>query len=254
LLRAGAFDPVLSLLTQNTDDLSGREYAALRAKVARGQLDPVTERARDALSSLAGHPVEQLRVPVASQADVVVAGTPIRSALLGSNPLQTQGELLEWLCTGGVPLVKRGGTLIVTHPFTDSFDHQRDAAHYDFVHRLLPKTQDTALLRERYEAQFVRDPALLTMHVQGKALHPARAFFDWCRGEPARRHLGRLIAVGADNEYMPQRLGFETAGSIEEALYRARGERNTIEIACVTLPDLVRPGIDGHVSTAEVAA
>ncbi|HEX2878686.1 MAG TPA: hypothetical protein VHO25_04035, partial [Polyangiaceae bacterium] len=200
LLDEHAFDPALSLLSRNEDELSSREYATLRARVARGRLNPTTPQTREALAAIAGTSVEKLRVPVASQADVLVVGTPVASALLSSNPLQMQGELLGWLCGGDVPLVKRGGTLIVTHPFTDAFDHRRDAAHYDFVHRLLPKTQDTALLRERHEAQFVRDPALLSMHAQGEALHPARAFFDWCRGEAARRHLGRLIAVGADNE------------------------------------------------------
>jgi hypothetical protein len=254
LLDDHAFDPALSLLSGNEDELSSREYARLRARVARGRLNPRNAQTLGALAAITGTAVENLRVPVTSQVDVLVAGTPVASALLSSNPLQMQGELLGWLCGGGVPLVKRGGTLIVTHPFTDAFDHQRDAAHYDFVHRLLTKTQDTAVLRERHEAQFVRDPALLSMHAQGKALHPARAFFDWCRGEPARRHLGRLIAVGADNEYMPQRLGFETAASIEEALYRARGERNTLEIACVALPDLVQPEVDSRVPSSEVAA
>jgi hypothetical protein len=254
LLDERAFDPALSLLTRNEDELSSGEYAVLRGRVARGRLNPITEQARVALGAIAGISADQLRVPVANPADVLVVGTPLASALQASNPLHMQGELLDWLCAGDVPLVKRGGTLIVTHPFTDAFDHRRDAAHYDFVHRLLSKTQDTTVLRERHEAQFVRDPALLSMHVQGQALHPARAFFDWCRGEPARRHLGKLIAVGADNEYMPQRLGFETAASIEEALYRARGERNTLEIACVALPDLVHPELDSRVPSTEVAA
>lgn len=241
------------LLTKNEDDLSSGEYAVLRAAIARGRLSLTTEQASAALAVVAGSPLDRLSVPVASQVDALVVGTPVSSALQASNPLQMRGELLGWLCASGVPLVKRGGTLIVTHPFTDAFDHRQHAAHYDFVHRLLPKTRDTDRLRERYEAQFVRDPALLSMHAQGAAVHPARAFFDWCRGEPARQHLGRMIAVGADNEYMPQLLGFETAASIEEALYRARGERSTLEIACVGLPDLVQPQLASRAAT-EVAA
>lgn len=253
LLDGGAFEPAMVLLTKNEDDLSSGEYAALRAAITRGRLGLTRSQATAALAVIAGAPLDRLRVPVASQVDVLVVGTPVSSALQSSNPLQMRGELLSWLCASGFPLVKRGGTLIVTHPFTDAFDHRRHAAHYDFVHRLLPKTRDTDLLRERYEVQFVRDPALLSMHAQGGAVHPAQAFFDWCRGEPARQHLGRLITVGADNEYMPQLLGFETAASIEEALYRAKGERSTLDIGCVGLPDLVQPQLSNRAATEAAA-
>jgi hypothetical protein len=59
--------------------------------------------------------------------------------------------------------------------------------------------------------------------------------------------------VGADNEYIPQLLGFETAGSMAEALYRARGERSILNVACVALPQLVRPVVRVRSSTEAAA-
>jgi hypothetical protein len=39
----------------------------------------------------------------------------------------------------GAPLVKKGGTLIITHPCTDKFDHEQHAPYIDFVHRCCPR-------------------------------------------------------------------------------------------------------------------
>jgi hypothetical protein len=44
----------------------------------------------------------------------------------------------------------------------------------------------------------------------------------WYWGEAGRQHLGRVIAVGADNEYIPKLLGYETARTMGEALDMAR--------------------------------
>src|SRR5207247_10583335 len=52
----------------------------------------------------------------------------------------------------GAPLVKKGGTLVITHPCTDKFDHAQHAPYVDFVHRLLPETRDAVDLHRRYEA------------------------------------------------------------------------------------------------------
>ena len=44
----------------------------------------------------------------------------------------------------------------------------------------------------------------------------------WYWGEAGRQHLGRVIVVGADNEYIPKLLGWETARTMDEALDMAR--------------------------------
>ena len=37
-----------------------------------------------------------------------------------------------------------------------------------------------------------------------------------------RQHIGRMIVVGADNEYIPKLLGWETARTMDEALRMAK--------------------------------
>jgi hypothetical protein len=122
----------------------------------------------------------------------------------------------------GSPMVKKGGTLIFTHPCTDQFDEEHHAPYIEFVHKLLPETRDAMELHKRYERKFASNPAYIQMYRTGNAYHPAHPFFMWYWGEAGRQHLGRVIAVGADNEYIPKLLGYETARTMGEALDMAR--------------------------------
>jgi hypothetical protein len=119
-------------------------------------------------------------------------------------------------------MVKKGGTMIVLHPCTDLFDNEHHAPYIEFVHNLLPETRDALELHKRYEKKFSENPAYIQMYRSGHAYHPTHPFFMWYWGEAGRQHLGRVIVVGADNEYIPKLLGYETARSMPEALEMAR--------------------------------
>jgi hypothetical protein len=121
-----------------------------------------------------------------------------------------------------VPMVKKGGTMIVLHPCTDLFDSDHHAPYIEFVHRLLPETRDAMELHKRYEHKFASNPAYIEMYRYGNAYHPTHPFFMWYWGEAGRQHLGRMIVVGADNEYIPKLLGWETARTMDEALRMAK--------------------------------
>ena len=60
------------------------------------------------------------------------------------------------------------------------------------------------------------------MYRAGHAYHPTHPFFMWYWGEAGRQHTGRVIVVGADNEYIPKLMGWETARSMNEALEMAK--------------------------------
>jgi hypothetical protein len=77
-------------------------------------------------------------------------------------------------------------------------------------------------LHKRYEAKFAANPAYIEMYRSGNAYHPTHPFFMWYWGEAGRQHLGRMIVVGADNEYIPKLLGWETAKTMDEALRMAK--------------------------------
>ncbi len=259
------FDKSLDFLAKNEDDLNARERALLKALVvSTGKLpQPARQAIFDrfpapyglvgvtAGATAAVHEktvqknFEQYLVPIDRQADVLVLPIPYISpynvhAFL--NPLLVQvlaqGYLFNFY--RGAPLVKKGGTVIITHPCTDKFDHEQHASYIDFVHRLLPETRDAMTLRDRYEEKFAADPAFIQMYRSGHAYHPAHPFFMWYWGENGRQHIGRVIVVGADNEYIPKLLGWETAPNMDDALYRAKnGEARSLEITLLHVPPVV---------------
>jgi hypothetical protein len=259
------FDQPLEFLTKNEDDLNGKERALLKALlVSTGKLPQAARQAifdrfpapygvtgvfagatAQAHEKTLERCFEQYCVPIEGQADVLVTGVPYISpynvhAYL--NPLlvtvQAQGYLFNMY--RGAPLVKKGGTLIIAHPCTDKFDHEQHAPYIEFVHRLLPETRDAEQLRERYEETFAHNQAFIHMYRTGYAYHPAHPFFMWYWGENGRQHLGRVIVVGADNEYIPKLLGYETAPSMEDALYRAKnGQARSLDITLLHVPPIV---------------
>jgi len=241
------FDRPLEFLARNEDDLTTTEKNSLR--VLKFTLDKLPQPARQAIFQRVPSPFgvtgvfageteavhahtlkrayEQYLVPVVGQADILITGIPYISPYNVNsflNPLLVQVMASGYLFNlyKGVPMVKKGGTMIILHPCTDQFDNEHHAPYIEFVHRLLPETRDAMELHRRYEAKFAANPAYIEMYRAGNAYHPTHPFFMWYWGEAGRQHLGRTIVVGADNEYIPKLLGWETARTMDEALRMAK--------------------------------
>jgi lactate racemase len=259
------FDPQLEFLSKNEDDLTEGERAKMKALIAT--LEKIPQPARQAIFTRVPAPYgvigvqagttdavhqktldkcfEQYMVPVEGQADVLVTGIPYISpynvnAFLNPLLVQVLAEGYLFNMYRGMPLVKKGGTLIITHPCTDKFDHEQHAPYIDFVHRLLPETRDAMELHRRFEEKFAQNPAFIQMYRTGHAYHPAHPFFMWYWGEAGRQHLGRVIVVGADNEYIPGLLGYETAETMDDALYMAKGgQARSLDVTLLHMPPIV---------------
>jgi nickel-dependent lactate racemase len=170
---------------------------------------------------------EQYGVDVDFQADIAVMGIPyvspynVNSIL---NPLLVQVMACGYFFNfyRGKPLVKKGGTLIVTHPCSDAFDPDHHPSYIEFFHRLLPETRDAKVLEAKYEREFAENPSYVHMYRTGHAYHGAHPFFMWYWGENGRAHLGRVIAVGADNEHVPRMMGWDSAERLGDAIDMAR--------------------------------
>jgi hypothetical protein len=242
------FDKPLSFLSKNEDDLTPAETMALKGLVFA--LDKLPQPARQAVFEQVPSPYgvtgvfageteavhartlprcyEQYLVPLKGQCDILVAPVPYISPYNVNsflNPLLVQVMVQGYMFNlyKGVPVVKKGGTMIVTHPMTDKFDKEHHAPYIEFVHSVLPETRDAMEMHKKYEQKFATNPAYLQMYRTGHAYHPAHPFFMWYWGEAGRQWLGRVIVVGADNEYIPKLFGYETARSMAEALEMAKG-------------------------------
>jgi len=187
----------------------------------------------------------QYMVDVGFQADVAIMGIPyvspynVNSIL---NPLLVQVMACGYFFNfyRGLPLVKKGGTLIVTHHCSDEFDPDHHPSYIEFFHRLLPETRDPFVLQKKYEREFAENPAYVHMYRTGHAYHGSHPFFMWYWGENGRQHLGRVIAVGADNEHVPRMLGWESARTLSDAIDMARSVHGRgCEIALLHHPPIV---------------
>jgi hypothetical protein len=241
------FDRNLDFLGKNPDDYNTREKLALRAvlfaldKCPAGLREQIFTRYpapygvtgvfAGATTAAHKHSIakcyEQYGVEVEGQADIQITGIPYISpynvhAFL--NPLLVQVMAQGYLHNlhRNKPLLKQGGTMIITHPCSDRFDHDQHAAYVEFFHKLLPQTRDAVELHKRFEKEFSRNPAYIRMYRTGTAYHPNHPFYMWYWGEAGRAWQGRCIVVGADNEYVPQMLGYETAPNMTEAIRMAK--------------------------------
>jgi len=226
------------VLGRNEDELSAGQRAQLRLLLRTTQVLP--NAARRPLVAGALHELcrtaREHAVPLSGPADVAVIGIPSFSEQYPStflNPLLVLDEARRALDGGS--LLKKNGTLIVLNPLSDRFDQRQHLPHRAFIHELLLKKKDP--LEPACEQAFTQDPALLGMHAHGRGCHPSHPFLVWKQALALRHHLGRLLVVGADNETIPAVLGFETASSMEEALYKSRSDQaGELEIVCLHGP------------------
>jgi nickel-dependent lactate racemase len=257
------FDRPLEFLHKNEDDWTGGERASFKAlaftlsklpQAARqavfqrvpspygvtgvfaGECEAVHQRTLDRCNA-------QYLVPVQGQADILVSGIPYISPYNVNsflNPLLVQVMAQGYLFNlyRGQPLVRKGGTMIVFHPCTDQFDKEHHAPYIEFVHDVLPRTRDAVEMHKKYEEKFATNPAYIEMYRKGHAYHPAHPFYMWYWGEAGRQHLGRVIVVGADNDYIPKLLGYETARSFPEALAMASDGQRHPEITMMHIPPI----------------
>jgi len=258
------FDRPLEFFHKNEDDWTGAERAAFKGLAFT--LSKLPAAARQAVFQRVPSPYgitgvfagecvavhertlersfAQYLVPIHGQADVLVTGIPYISPYNVNsflNPLlvqvMAQGYLFNFY--KGAPLVKKGGTMIIFHPCTDLFDKEQHAPYVEFVHDVLAQTRDAAVMHAKFEEKFAHNPAYIEMYRRGHAYHPAHPFYMWYWGEAGRQHVGRVIVVGSDNDYIPKLLGWETARTFAEALAMAKGSRRDPEITMLHVPPIV---------------
>jgi hypothetical protein len=172
---------------------------------------------------------EQYCVDVDGPADILITGIPyispynVNSKAL--NPLLVQVMALGYYyhMYRGQPIVRDGGVMIITHPCSDKFDPVHHPSYIEFFNRCLTETTDSYTLEQKYQDEFAYNPSYVEMYRRGNAYHGAHPFYMWYWGQRGREKLSRVIVVGADNATVPEIMGWETAGSIAEAVAMARG-------------------------------
>ena len=247
VLNNRMFDPRMAFFTKNEDHYNAFDAAMFHAskyglsKLSRpakrkilfaipAPYEPIAVHAGATLPThekTLAYCYAQYCCPLQGQSDVVVYGIPFVSPYNVNsilNPLLVQVMALGYFHNmyRGMPVVKKNGVLIITHPLYNEFDPLHHPSYIEFFHRLLPETRDSFELERKYEAEFAHDPDYIRMYRTGNAYHGVHPFYMWYWGENGRAHVGKVIVVGAESKQAAQTLGWETAGIMDEALEMAQ--------------------------------
>ena len=139
-----------------------------------------------------------------------------------SGPVHGLGYLFNMY--RGKPLVKPGGTMIVCHPLRDEFHPEHHPSYIEFSidASRKPPTRSSST---KFEAEFAHNPTYIHMYRYGHAYHGVHPFYMWYWGEPARQHVGRVIAAGCEEPEVAARLGWEAGRQLDEAIAMATSEQ-----------------------------
>jgi lactate racemase len=189
---------------------------------------------------------KQYSVPVQGQSDIVIFGMPyvspynVNSIL---NPLLVHCMAMGYLfnLNRGIPIVKKGGVIIFTHPCYDEFDPDHHAPYIEFFNRCLTETRDSHVLQHKYENEFATNPSYVHLYRKGNAYHGAHPFYMWYWGENGRHHVGKIIAAGAENNHVPAIMGWDRTNTLSEAIEEARGFMGrSASISFVKIPPIMQ--------------
>jgi lactate racemase len=167
----------------------------------------------------------QQAVEVRGQADVVTAGLPY----IGPYNVNSIMNPVLVMCLGlgyffnlyqGVPLVRKGGVMIFTHPVQREFHPVHHPSYIDFFEEVLADTTDPAQIEQRFETAYAEDEWYRHLYRTSYAYHGVHPFYMWYWGAHALEHLGDVIFVGGDPAAC-RRMGFRRADTLRDALEMA---------------------------------
>jgi hypothetical protein len=167
----------------------------------------------------------QQAVRVHGQADVVTAGLPY----VGPYNVNSIMNPVLVMCLGlgyffnlyrGVPLVRKGGVMIFTHPVTREFHPVHHPSYIDFFEEVLAETTDPAEIERRFERAYAEDEWYRHLYRTSYAYHGVHPFYMWYWGAHALEHLGDVIFVGGEPGAC-RRMGFRRADTLRDALEMA---------------------------------
>ena len=241
------FNPAMGFFVKNEDNYNAFDKAAFRTAQASLKALPRNTKRKILFSVPASYQMiavhagatlpthnktlaycyQQYGVPLEGQTDAVVYGIPFISPYNVNsilNPLLVQVLALGYFHNmyRGMPVVKKNGVMILTHPLYNDFDPRHHPSYIEFFHRVLPETTDSFVLQQKYEAEFAHNPEYIKMYRNGHAYHGVHPFYMWYWGENGRAHVGKVIVVGAEDPTTASVMGWDCAATMDDALEMAQ--------------------------------
>jgi nickel-dependent lactate racemase len=193
---------------------------------------------QEVVQVVAGHPPEaheksleilqhQHVVDVKGQSDVVVYGMGNNrdpySKMSIINPILVRnlGMSYSFGLFQNIPLVKKGGIIILAHPCPRQFDAVKYPSYVEMFQKLIPHTQDPFELWEVYAEEYAHRPEFVHKYRYGFGFHGVHPLILWGQGAYGLRHVNKVFIAGATDPGVAKLLCFEPFATVEEAVAEA---------------------------------
>ncbi len=170
---------------------------------------------------------KQQMVNVTGQADILIVGLPSigpYSADSILNPI-----LVYCMAAGyffnfykGVPLVKKGGVIIVIHPLEYKFHKIHHPSYIDFFEEVLTDSIDPATIEKKHAKRYAENERYIDLYRNSHAYHGVHPFYMWYWGCHGMDHTGKIISVNPKSKEAARRIGFDNAPTLPSAIGQAK--------------------------------
>ena len=183
---------------------------------------------------------KQLTVYFDKQYDIVIFGAPNYTPYnVGSdlNPLILRNVFLGYfynLITGRTSLLKKGGIIIISNPVYEKFDSEQHPSYIDFYEEVLPGNPDIFKLKH-LEKTYLNNEKYAEKYRNNFAYHGTHALITYYFSVLGLLNVGKVVVAGAKSRRALERLGFDYAKNLDEALKVSRqylGENCSIAYFC----------------------
>ena len=136
-------------------------------------------------------------VEVEGQTDILTMGIPY---ICPYNVNSIMNPILV-MCIGlgyffnlyrGMPLVREGGVVIMSHPTPPDFHPVHHPSYIDFFEQVLADTTDPHVMSKKYEQHYANDEWYRHLYRTSYAYHGVHPFYMWYWGAHGMQHCGRV--------------------------------------------------------------
>ena len=164
----------------------------------------------------------QQAVEVQGQTDILIEGVPfIGPYNVGAvmNPILATCMGLGYFFNSyrGMPVVRKGGAVILYSPVEYEFSQLHHPSYVDFFEEVLAESTDPATIEKKFEKQYATDPWYIHLYRTSYAYHGVHPFYMWYWAAHAMDHVGDVVWVGGNRKAV-ERMGFRSASTLNDAL------------------------------------
>lgn len=168
---------------------------------------------------------KQQLIEIQGQSDILVAPIPyvmpysVHSVM---NPILVYAMGLGYMFNfyRNQPVVKKGGTIIFTHPLQNRFNAQHHPSYIELFERI-KHTRDPKVV-DSWSDELASNPNYIDKYRRHNAYHGFHAISMWNWGVHGTDHVGQVIAVNPTSPEAAAQLGWQTAPTVEAAIAMGR--------------------------------